>query len=71
MSSTNCNVNFYYSLTTGSIVTIKRTKYTVKESDGFVDITILVDTPNCHAITVTVYPKEQTPVDASGKNKTT
>ena len=48
---------------------MKRTSYTVKESDGFVDVTILVDTPNCHAITVIVHSKEQTPVDASGKNK--
>ena len=47
---------------------MKRTTYTVKESDGFVDVTILVDTPNCHAITVTIQPKEQTPVDASGKS---
>ena len=54
---------------TGSVVTVKRTTYTVKESDGFVDVTILVDTPNCHAITVTIQPKEQTPVDASGKIK--
>ena len=48
---------------------MKRTTYTVKESDGFVDVTILVDTPNCHAIAVTIRPKEQTPVDASGKKK--
>lgn len=48
---------------------MKRTTYTVKESDGFVDVTILVDTPNCHAITVTIQPTEQTPVDASGKSK--
>ena len=41
----------------------------MKESDDFVDVTILVDTPNCHAITVIVHSKEQTPVDASGKNK--
>ena len=56
-------------LSTGSVVTVKRTTYTVKESDGFVDITILVDTPNCRAISVTLHPREQTPVDASGKNK--
>ena len=48
---------------------MKRTTYTVKESDGFVDVTILVDTPNCHAIAVTIQLKEQTPVDASGKKK--
>ena len=41
----------------------------MKESDGFVDVTILVDTSNCHVITVIVHSKEQTPVDASGKNK--
>ena len=48
---------------------MKRTTYTVKESDGFVDVTILVDTPNCHAIAIIIQPKEQTPVDASGKMK--
>ena len=51
---------------------MKCTSYTVKENDGFVDVTILVDTPNCHqchAITVIVHSKKQTPVDASGKTK--
>ena len=48
---------------------MKRTTYTVKESDEFVDVTILVDTPNCYAIAVTIQPREQTPVDASGKKK--
>ena len=48
---------------------MKRTTYTVKESDGFVDVTILVDTPSCHAIAITIEPKEQTPGDASGKTK--
>ena len=52
-------------MSTGSVVTIKRSTYTVKESDGSVDITILVDTPNCHAISVTVLPKEKTSVDAT------
>ena len=52
-----------------SLITIKRSKYTAKESDGFVDVTILVDTPNCKPITVIVQPKEQTPIDASGKNQ--
>ena len=48
---------------------MKRTTYTVKESDGFVDVTVLVDTPSCHAIAITIRPREQTPVDASGKMK--
>ena len=54
----------------GSVVTIIHDKCTVEEGDDFVNITILVDTPNCHVITVTVRSKVQSAVDTSGKNKT-
>ena len=44
-----------------------QTTYMVNESDGFANVTVLLDQPSCITATVTAVPQIQSPRDARSK----
>ena len=52
----------------GLEITFESMLYVADEGDGFVNLTVLLDQPSCHDVTVVVVPQEQSPVDASSEN---
>ena len=66
MKSLNVVIHNFFFI--GVKVTFGNFIYIVREDDGFVNLTVLLDQPSCVSVTVVVVPQEQSPVDASSKS---
>lgn len=50
---------------TGVVAIMVRSAYRVKESDRFVNITVLLDQPSCMTIVITAVPRLRSPPNAA------